>query len=161
MNGGTLHVAKLPQVLNCCKKRHMISQCPAFSNAPLRIRGNQPVISAHCPQRHPARPTPRVHRRGCQPKKRTSAASFDEAELAELDDSLGNAEAELEAQFVEETRSQGGGSLARGLLADPGIEGNPLNLLKVSEAYWTVRFSFWDPARRHAVLSHLDMCHSC
>jgi hypothetical protein len=62
---------------------------------------------------------------------------MEELEIDGLDED-DDLDAQLEAQFVSEMRSQGGGSLARGILSDPDIEGNPLPFLKVSEAYWTV-----------------------
>lgn len=155
MSCGTLRADRLPHGLNCHKNARMIFKYYSLPNASLRFRGQQPIISAHNAQRHSARPVSRVRKRGWGSQKCSAATAFEDAELSELDDSLGDAEAELEAQFVEETRSQGGGSLARGLLADPGIEGNPLNLLKVSEAYWTVCFFIEGPCSvpRNAVPS--------
>eukprot|EP00884_Botryococcus_braunii_P016460 jgi/Botrbrau1/3498/Bobra.341_2s0028.1 len=69
--------------------------------------------------------------------RRPRAADIEDSDLAELEEGFESAEAQLEAQFVEDTRSQGGGSLARGILSDPEIEGNPLSFLRVSEAFWT------------------------
>lgn len=137
MDGSTLRIDSVHGVLRFRKR----STC--FEIRPHHVHSARSFVRhpTVCSNKGPARtriPSSYVKRGTTGRPRRPRAAGIEDPDLAELEEGFESAEAQLEAQFVEDTRSMGGGSLARGMLSDPDIEGKPLSFLKVSEAFWTV-----------------------
>jgi hypothetical protein len=144
MDGGTLRCGNRPQGTLRLRKQSIISN--SSRNFRRLSSGHHPIVCKSKTPTHTRPPTSWVRRGTGGKARKLRAADVDDSDLVDLEESLESAEAQLERQFIEDTRSQGGGSLARGILSDADIEGNPLAFLKVSEAYWTVR--------RHLLLRH-------